>query len=166
MVTLGLDPGIGRTGWGVVDEEKGKIKAVAYGCVETEAGGNISERILKIYKNISGLFDKYKIDVLAVEELFFNTNAKTALTVGQARGVLLLAGAEKNIPIAVYTPLQVKIAITGYGRADKNQIGNMIKTLLNLPAVPKPDDVTDALAIAIAHVFSNKIKNYDRFSER
>lgn len=157
MIILGLDPGIARTGWGIVESLKGKIKVIDYGCVETEPEENISERLYIIYKKISKLFADYKIDILAIEELFFNTNAKTALLVGQARGVLLLIGAQKAIPLSVYTPLQVKVAVTGYGRAEKNQIGQMVKILLNLPGIPKPDDVSDALAVAITHVFSNKM---------
>ena len=157
MKIFGIDPGIARTGWGVIEEVKGKISVVAYGCVETTPDKNISERLLVVYSEISELLEKYKPDALVIEELFFNTNSKTAFVVGQARGVMLLAGAKKNIPVSIYTPLQVKIAITGYGRAEKRQIGQMTKTILKLDNIPKPDDTADALAIAITHAFSYKI---------
>ena len=102
--------------------------------------------------------DANQLDAFAIEELFFNTNAKTALVVGQARGVALLVAAQKQLPIAAYTPLQVKIAVTGYGRAEKNQVGQMVKTILKLTSIPKPDDTADALAIALTHAFSYKMK--------
>ncbi|MDO5479454.1 MAG: crossover junction endodeoxyribonuclease RuvC, partial [Clostridia bacterium] len=112
------------------------------------------ERIKLVYEGVGQLMDYYKPDALSMEELFFNNNAKTAFSVGQARGVILLAAANRNIPIFSYTPLQIKQAITGYGRADKNQVQQMVKSFLNLRAVPKPDDVADALAIAVCHAHS------------
>ena len=117
-----------------------------------------SERLKQIYNSLTKIIEEYNPDALAVEELFFNTNAKTAFIVGQARGVILLSAAQKNIPIMTYTPLQVKMAITGYGRAEKSQIGQMVKVLLKLKEIPKPDDVTDALAVALTHAFTNKFK--------
>lgn len=153
---LGIDPGIARCGWGVIEVQGPKLKVANYGCIETKSNVPIEKRLLAVYKEITKLIIKYKADAIAVEELFFNTNIKTAFVVGEARGVVLLAGGEKNIPVGVYTPLEVKIAITGYGRAEKNQIGQMVKTLLKLKEIPKPDDVTDALAVALTHAFTNK----------
>ncbi|RJQ24702.1 crossover junction endodeoxyribonuclease RuvC [Candidatus Parcubacteria bacterium] len=156
MKVFGVDPGIARTGWGVIEVQGSNLKAKNYGCVETEAGTVVQERLKEIYKSVLKTIKTHKPDVLAIEELFFNTNAKTALIVGQARGVILLAASEVNIPVAVYTPLQVKMALTGYGRAEKNQIGQMVKTILKLSEIPKPDDTADALAIAMTHAFSYK----------
>lgn len=158
MRILGIDPGIARCGWGIIENQKSKIKCQNFGCVETNAGVSIEKRLLQVHKEIIKLIDKYNPDVVAVEELFFNTNSKTAFIVGEARGVVLLASAQKNIPISVFTPLQVKMAITGYGRADKNQIGKMVKTLLKLKEIPKPDDINDALAVALTHAFTKKFK--------
>lgn len=156
MRILGIDPGIGRTGWGVIEYKKLNIKYKKYGCIETAPNKNSSERLHVIYQKVQGLIREYSPDVMAVEELFFNTNAKTAFAVGEARGVILLAGAEKKLPVFIYTPLQVKVALTGYGRAEKMQVGKMVKVLLKLKEVPKPDDVTDALAVALTHAFSKK----------
>lgn len=154
---MGIDPGIGRTGWGIVDESGSRIHAVAFNCVETPSSLDVPSRLVMIYTAISEVIDQYNPEAFSVEELFFNTNTKTALIVGQARGVILLVAAQKKLPIAVYTPLQVKMALTGYGRADKNQIGHMVKTILSLPVVPKPDDTADALAVALTHAFSRKL---------
>ncbi len=157
MRILGVDPGIARTGWGVIRIQNSEFRIQNYGCVETAAGIDSSKRLKYIYDSVVNIIKQHKPDVLAVEELFFNTNAKTAFIVGQARGVILLAASQKNLSIATYTPLQVKIAVTGYGRADKSQIGQMIKTILKLNSIPKPDDVTDALAVALTHAFSKKM---------
>lgn len=156
MRILGIDPGIARTGWGIIEETKGKIKVIAYDCFETSPLEETPNRLLNIHSEILNLINKYKPDALAIEELFFNTNAKTAFVVGQARGVILLSGAKTKLKIAVYTPLQVKMAITGYGRAEKAQVGQMVKTILKLSYVPKPDDTADALAVALTHAFSFK----------
>ena len=127
-----------------------------YGAVNTPASMSLENRLVRIYDGITMLINKYQPDEMAVEELFFNSNAKTAISVGQARGVILLAGAHKHIPIYEYTPLQVKQGIVGYGRADKKQIQYMVQTMLNMRETPKPDDAADALAIAICHGQSNK----------
>ncbi len=156
MNILGIDPGIARTGWGVIDMSSGEAKTVSFDCIETHKTQSDNERLVKLHNEIKIIIKKHKPDVAAIESLFFNTNAKTALTVGQARGVVILALAQENVNIAHYTPLQVKIAITGYGRADKNQLQQMVKTLLNLEQVPKPDDVADALSIALTHAYSRK----------
>lgn len=158
MVILGIDPGIGRTGWGIVDVQSGKCKVQGFGCIETSKDTSVGGRLMLLYNELVSIIKKYKPEALAVEELFFNTNVTTALTVGQARGVVLLAGEQNNVPISVYTPLQVKIAVTGYGRADKKQVGQMVKNILKLSAIPKPDDTADALAIALTHTFSYKLK--------
>lgn len=159
MRILGIDPGIGRTGWGIIEVKSGKYQAQKFGCFETKANSPVVERLKKIYTWLEELLIVHKPDALAIEELFFNTNAKTALIVGQARGVVLLAAGQKNVPVAIYTPLQVKIAVTGYGRAEKAQMGQMVKTILALETIPKPDDVADALGIALTHAFSYKMAN-------
>lgn len=158
MIILGVDPGIGRTGWAVIEASKATMKAIGFGCIETLPNSEISGRLGEIYDELSKIVDKYSPDTLAIEDLFFNTNAKTALIVGQARGVILLVAKQKKMNIGIYTPLQVKIAITGYGRAEKKQVGQMIKTILKLSVIPKLDDTTDALGIAIAHAFTNKFQ--------
>ncbi len=159
MRILGIDPGIARCGWGIITINNSQLTVNNFGCVETKAGEAVEKRLLMIHREIIKLIEKYKPDAIAVEELFFNTNAKTAFIVGEARGVVLLAAGEKNIPVGIYTPLQVKMAITGYGRAEKAQIGQMVKTLLKLKEIPKPDDVTDALAVALTHAFTKKFKS-------
>jgi crossover junction endodeoxyribonuclease RuvC len=156
MRILGIDPGIGRCGWGVIDSNGAKLTVQSFGCIETSPKKEAPERLTEIYSQILDLIKSYKPQALAIEELFFNTNAKTAFVVGQARGVILLVASQSKLDIAIYTPLQVKMALTGYGRAEKGQIGKMVKTLLGLKEIPKPDDTADALAIAIAHAFSNK----------
>jgi crossover junction endodeoxyribonuclease RuvC len=157
MRILGIDPGIGRCGWGMVDARNSKYKALDFGCIETSSKKEIPDRLQEIYEEISKLIKAHKPDVLSIEELFFNTNAKTAFVVGQARGVILLAAAQNKLEIAIYTPLQVKMALTGYGHAEKSQVGKMVKSLLSLKEVPKPDDTADALAIALTFAFSNRL---------
>ena len=157
MRILGIDPGIARTGWGVIKVESAKLKVENFGCVETSKELRLEKRIQLIYEQIVQIIKKDKPDAVAVEELFFNTNAKTALIVGQARGVVLLAAAQANLPVAVYTPLQVKIAIAGYGRAEKMQVEKMVMIQLRLEKKPKYDDISDALAIALTHAFTRKV---------
>jgi crossover junction endodeoxyribonuclease RuvC len=160
MRILGIDPGIGRCGWGVIEAQNSKYKAQGFGCIETSPKRAIPERLKEIYQEVSKIIKTYKPDALAIEELFFNTNAKTAFVVGQARGVILLAAAQNKLQIAIYTPLQVKLALTGYGHAEKSQVGKMVKSLLALKEVPKPDDTADALAIALTFAFSNKFAKF------
>jgi len=162
MRILGIDPGIARTGWGTVERQMSNVKCQMFGCIETSKDIDVSQRLKYIYDSLEKIINEHKPDVLAVEELFFNTNAKTAFIVGEARGVILLAASQKNLPISIYTPLQVKIAVAGYGRADKFQMGQMIKTILKLNSIPKPDDVVDALAVALTHAFSQKMRLYDK----
>lgn len=156
MRILGIDPGIGRTGWGIIEDKENKLTVIDYDCFETEPNSPTPQRLVLIYAHLQHLIDEYKPEALGIEELFFNRNVTTALTVGQARGVVLLAAEQAGLPIGIYTPLQVKMAVTGYGRAEKKQIGDMVKLLLKLKSVPKPDDTADALAIAITHAFSRK----------
>lgn len=160
MKILGIDPGIGRMGWGIITVQSSEFRVQNYGCVETSAKSSVEERLLEVHTQVQNIILEHKPEVMAIEELFFNTNAKTAFVVGQARGVILLAVAEANIPVAIYTPLQVKIAVAGYGRAEKKQVGVMVKTLLNLKEIPKPDDTADALAIAITHAVSYKVNKH------
>jgi crossover junction endodeoxyribonuclease RuvC len=158
MRIIGLDPGIGRTGWGIIEVQSSKFNVQSYGCIETPPNSQLENRLIELYEKLTAILNEEQLDAFAIEELFFNTNAKTAMIVGQARGVALLAAAQYNLPVAVYTPLQVKIAVTGYGRAEKKQVGQMVKTLLHLDSIPKPDDTADALAIALTHAFSYKMK--------
>jgi crossover junction endodeoxyribonuclease RuvC len=154
MRILGIDPGYAIVGTGVVDYVGNKFKTVDYRAVTTEANIPFEIRLKKIYDDISEIIDLYKPDFVSIEELFFNNNAKTAIAVGQARGVIILAAVNKGVPIFEYTPLQVKQAIVGYGRAEKKQVQQMTKALLFLNEIPKPDDVADALALAICHAHS------------
>ena len=163
MRILGIDPGLAIVGYGVVDKIGNSYKTIDYNAITTMAHTPIENRKKIIYDEISLLLDKFKPDALSIEELFFNNNSKTAIAVGQARGVVLLAAVEHNVPIYEYTPLQVKQALTGYGRASKTQIQQMMKNILALSEIPKPDDVADALAIAVCHGNSmrfNSILNY------
>lgn len=149
MLILGIDPGLATTGWGVIKQEKGKLQKIDYGVVLTSTKLSFPRRLEKIHSDITKIIKKYKPEVVAVEDIFFCKNAKTAMLVGQARGVLLIAAIQNKKEIYQYTPLQVKQAICAYGRADKKQIQDMVKILLNLKELPKPDDAADALAIAI-----------------
>lgn len=155
-MVLGIDPGSAITGYGLVSETGNKLTAVDYGCIRTSPSQPLEIRLQKIFCEIKNIIERYKPDNFAVEELFFNKNVRTALIVGQARGVIMLAGAENGLPVHEYTPLQVKQAVVGYGRAEKAQIQFMVKTILSLPEIPKPDDVADALAIAICHTHYHK----------
>lgn len=149
MRILGIDPGFAIVGYGVIEYTGNKFKVIDYGAITTQAGEDIFDRLKKIHDDLNVIIDRFKPDVMAIEELFFNSNQKTAINVAQARGVLVLAALNAGVKIFEYTPLQVKQAVTGYGRADKNQVQQMIKLLLALDKVPKPDDTADALAIAV-----------------
>lgn len=156
MRILGIDPGIGRVGWGVITKEKASVRAIAYDCFETKKDMTLPRRLQLIYEEMSRLIGVYTPDVIAVEDLFFNKNVKTAFAVGQARGVILLAAAQKSTVLHFYTPLSIKSAVTGYGKADKKQVGQMVKITLGLTKIPTPDDTADALAIAITHAYTTK----------
>lgn len=162
MIILGIDPGIAILGYGVVEYKGNKFKVIDYGCINTSSKLDVPKRLEQIYKGVDILIKKYNIDEVAIEELFFNKNVKTAITVAQARGVAILACAHNNVEIYEYTPLQVKQGVVGYGRAEKSQVQSMVKSLLSLSKVPKPDDVADALAIAICHCHSNNLEKIIR----
>lgn len=162
MLILGIDPGIAILGYGLVRYEANRFTVIDYGAITTNAGTQMSNRLIRLYEGLIEIIENYKPDAFAVEELFFNKNIKTALTVGHARGVAVLAGAKSGLPIYEYTPLQVKQAVVGYGRADKCQVQQMVKILLNLREIPKPDDVADALAIAICHGHSSNFSEQFR----
>ena len=148
---LGIDPGTAITGWGLVLDDRKKPRMEAFGCIETSKHKDNVERLKEIAHDLEELIKKYQPDEVAIEELFFFKNLKTAVKVAQARGVLLVTVAKAKVPIFEYTPLQVKQAITGYGRADKKQVQQMVKCILGLQTVPQPDDAADALAAAICH---------------
>lgn len=151
MRILGIDPGTATTGFGVIDVAGSRLKFVDAGVVTTPPEISMPNRLSEIFACLSQIIDEHKPEVVVVEQLFFANNVTTAITVGQARGIVLLAAAEAGLPVAEYTPLQVKQAITGYGRADKKQIQEMVKLTLGLDGIPKPDDAADGLAIAITH---------------
>ena len=156
MIALGIDPGIARTGYGVVREEPdGQVVVLAFGVIETPKTDALPSRLLALRRQLIKLVEEWRPTESAVEALFFATNVKTAMTVGQARGVVLVTLQESGVPIGEYTPLQVKQAITGYGQADKRQMQTMVQMLLKLDKIPRPDDAADALAIALTHVQSS-----------
>lgn len=157
MKTLGIDPGTAIMGYGVVEESGEKLQVVGYGCFRTDKSETPSNRLLKLSLMLEEIFDKHKPDFLAVEKLFFCSNSKTVMAVGEARGVVLLAAARFGIKVAEYTPLQVKMALTGYGRAEKRQVQQMVQRVLKLKELPRPDDAADALAIAVCHLHSHSI---------
>ncbi|MBU1178571.1 crossover junction endodeoxyribonuclease RuvC [Patescibacteria group bacterium] len=159
MIILGIDPGTAITGFGLVEKTGSKIKYIKCGCVTTCAGLPLAERIKCIYDDILALIKEYQPVAAAVEELFFFKNVKTAITVAQARGGILLAIQQFGLPLAEYTPLQIKQSLTGYGRADKLQIQQMVKRILRLNKIPQPDDAADALAVAICHANSEKLNS-------
>ena len=154
MRIMGIDPGIAIVGFGLIDKIGSKLVPVQYGCIQTEAHTDGAIRLKMVYDSMVQLIDKYKPDAVAIEKLFFNRNVTTAMAVSQARGVLILAAVQQGLEIGEYTPLQVKQAVVGYGKAEKKQVQEMVKLFLHLSAVPKPDDVADALAIAICHAHS------------
>ncbi len=151
MRILGIDPGYAIVGYGVLDYNKNRFSVVGYGAITTKAHTPLEDRLLDIYNDVITVIEKYNPDEISIEKLYFNTNSTTAIAVAQARGVIVLAARQKGIKINEYTPLQVKQAVTGYGRAEKHQVMEMVKSLLNLEKIPKPDDTADALAIAICH---------------
>ena len=151
MVILGIDPGVATVGYGVVDCRSGNFRCLEYGCITTPAHTLLEARLSEIYDGICELINRHRPDCMSVEELFFQNNQKTAVDVAQARGVVLLAANKLHVPIYEYTPLQVKSAVVGYGRAEKQQVMYMVRQYLHLTETPKPDDAADAIAIAICH---------------
>lgn len=156
VIILGVDPGIAITGWGTVKLTAGNCINPKYDCIKTSPRNSPEARLNSLYQQITKIIKTQKPKEAAIEKLFFNTNAKTVMMVGQARGVVLLALSQQNIPVFHYTPTEIKLATTGYGRANKTQIQRMVKSLLGLTRKPKPDDVSDALAAAITHAYTNK----------
>lgn len=157
MRIIGIDPGTATIGWGVIDETGGKSAAVAYGHIQTKKTASSEDRLLQLSDELSTLLEMYQPEESAVEDLFFSTNVKTAIAVAQARGVIILTLRRFGGTIASYNPLQIKQALTGYGKADKQQMQQMVKSILHLKNVPKPDDTADALAIALCHASSRKM---------
>jgi len=151
---MGVDPGLAILGYGIINHEYNHFSVIDYGAITTPSDMDLANRLKEIYERLSELIDKYRPDAFAVEELFFNKNAKTAIVIGEARGVAIVAAAQKNLNVYEYTPLQVKQAVVGYGRAEKVQVQLMVRALLNLRDIPKPDDVADALAVAVCHCHS------------
>lgn len=164
MRILGIDPGYAILGYGVIDMKGNHFDLCGYGAVTTDSSMDMPDRLKHLYTQIMEIIREYEPDVASIEELFFNTNSKTAILVGQARGVAILACANSGLELKEYTPLQIKQGLVGYGRAEKKQIQAMVKTILNLSEIPKPDDAADALAAAICHGHSaghlNKLDKY------
>ncbi len=165
MLVLGVDPGLATTGYGLVRETEGGLQAVAYGVVTTGAKHALPKRLQQLYRELSALIEQYQPDEGAVEELFFSRNVRTAMSVGQARGVALLALADADLPVTDYTPLTVKQAVSGFGGADKIQMQTTVKMLLHLEGLPHPDDAADALAVAICHLHSVRLNRILRDSQ-
>lgn len=158
-IILGIDPGIADTGFGVIKEERGELSCLDYGSIVTKAKTPLPDRLEILYQELSSIIKKYQPDIIGVEDLFFCKNVKTALIVGQARGVVLLTAKLYNKPLAEFTPLQIKQAVSAYGKAGKKQVQEMVKLLLNLKEIPKPDDAADALAVAICTANSNIVNS-------
>ena len=159
MITLGIDPGTATTGYGIVrDARDGRLYEIGHGVIRTDSKTPYPLRLKAIYDELTALIEQYKPQAIAVEELFFNKNVSSAILVGQARGVVILTGVLADLELSEYTPLQVKEAVTGYGRAEKIQVQQMVKTLLGLADIPRPDDAADALAVAICHLHSYKMR--------
>ena len=160
MLVIGIDPGTAITGYGVVrQDEAGNLIAVDFGVIQTPAKMPMPQRLLELYRQLKAITLLHRPDSAAVEKLFFQKNVKTAISVGQGRGVSILALAESSIPISEYSPLEIKQAVVGYGGADKAQIQQMVRALLNMDDIPRPDDAADALAVAICHIHSSRMKS-------
>ncbi len=151
MRIIGIDPGYAIVGFGVLDYNRSQFSVVEYGAITTEAGTDFEIRLKEIYDDLCYVLDKYKPDCMSIERLYFTNNKTTGIDVAQARGVIMLAAAQRGIEIHEYTPLQVKQAVVGYGKAEKKQVQEMVKNILHLYEIPKPDDTADAVAIAICH---------------
>ena len=155
MTILGIDPGYATVGFGIIEGDRTRQRYIQCGAIRTPAGAPFSRRLKQVYDDNCLLIEQFKPDAMVVEELFFNKNEKTAIFVAHGRGVLLLAGEAMGLPVFEYTPLQVKQAVTGYGRAEKSQVMEMVKRLLQLNQIPRPDDAADALAVALCHLRSS-----------
>ena len=155
-IILGIDPGLAITGFGILESSgRDSQKVLGYGVIRTEAHTPLSDRIVQIRDELRSILHEFKPDIVAVEKLYFGKNAKTAMIVGQARGVVLLTIADEKLPLCEYTPMQIKLALTGYGKADKRQMQHLVQQLLNLKEMPKPDDAADALAVALTAIATN-----------
>ncbi len=166
MRILGIDPGIAIVGWGVIEYSGNRFRTLGYGSLQTPSTMSTEQRLVEIYRGMGELIDAYKPDCMSIEELFWNTNQTTGIRVSEARGVILLSAAQKEIDIFEYTPLQVKQAVVGYGRAEKKQIISMVTMLLGLEKPPKPDDTADALALAICHAHSGCSRLADYYNKK
>jgi crossover junction endodeoxyribonuclease RuvC len=149
VIVLGIDPGTARLGYGIVERQGSQLTMLEYGCVETTNDRPLEQRLLLIYEALTDLIETHRPEAMGVERLFFNKNVQTAMAVGQARGVVLLVGAQHGLPVFEYGPHEVKLAVTGYGRAPKDQVQRMVQLVLSMSQVPKPDDAADALAVAV-----------------
>ena len=166
MIILGIDPGIAIVGYGVIEYTKGKFRLIAMGSIETPAGIDVEERLRMVYDDMCELIDTYRPDEMAIEELFFNTNQKTAIAVAEARGVILLSAVQRRVPISEYTPLQVKQSVVGYGRAEKKQVITLVGMILGMENGPRLDDTADALALAICHAHTGGSKMQEYFNQK
>ena len=155
MIILGVDPGLAIAGWGVIEYDKSRFRVLGYGSATTPAGMKVEDRLLSLHRDFSEIIEHYHPNAFAAEELFWNTNHTTGIVVAEARGVIIMTARKYGLPLAEYTPLQVKQSVVGYGRATKKQVIAMVTSLLNLPEPPKPDDTADALAVAICHAHSS-----------
>jgi len=162
MLVLGIDPGTATTGYGLVEYRESKERLLDYGTIKTAADMEMPLRLCKINRDLNLLIEEYNPDVVAVEELFYHNNSKTVITVAQGRGVAVMTAAGAGIEVVEYTPLQVKQAVVGYGKADKKQVQLMVQKILSMKDLPRPDDAADALAIAICHLHSHKILSWSR----
>lgn len=158
MLVLGIDPGTAITGWGVVSKDADDLHLVDFGTIDTSKNSPLPQRLQTIHLQLGELISQHRPDAVAVEKLFFSKNVRTAMSVGQARGVALLAVAEGGLPLYEYTPLEVKQSVVGYGRATKDQVQQLVKLLLGLDFVPQPDDAADAIAVAICHIHSARLQ--------
>jgi crossover junction endodeoxyribonuclease RuvC len=156
MRILGIDPGLATLGFGIIDQQNNQLQMVDFGCIQTAPNISFPQRIFQVHQQLTTILVNYLPDVVVVEELFFSKNVKTAIQVGQVRGVIILTAMQNGHEVKEYTPLQVKLAVVGYGRATKDQIQKMVKVLLKLSQIPKPDDAADALAVAICYAHSRK----------
>jgi len=161
MVILGIDPGTANTGYGILTIDR-NIKVTECGCIYTSADKEMPERLRIIYQQVSDLIEQYHPDEVAVEQIYFSKNSKTALSIGQARGVIMLSASLAGKKVFDYTPLEIKRAVVGYGRAEKQQVQYMLKDLLHLAKIPSPDDAADALAVALCHYYSRKLRKYQQ----
>jgi crossover junction endodeoxyribonuclease RuvC len=155
MKILGVDPGTATTGYGIIETKGSRLKALEYGCILTAKTSPLEERLAEIYRDLQKLIKKHRPEILAVESVFFYNNVKTAISVAQARGVVLLCATQHKLKLLEFTPLQIKNSLTNYGKAEKKQVQYMVKNLLNLKDIPKPDDAADALAVAICGANKN-----------